>query len=60
MLILTETVINEVDKFKKGNEDKNFNAREFNRQLKELRRKGNIYEGIKYNNSIIKFEFNHP
>lgn len=60
VVVLTETVINESDKFKKGKDDRNLNAREFNRQLKELRKKGDLNKGVKYNNSIIKFEFNHP
>lgn len=59
-VVLTETIINEVDKFKKGNDDRNVNAREFNRQLKDLRKKGNLNQGVKYGNSTIKFEFNHP
>ncbi len=59
-VVITETIINETDKFKRGNEDRNVNAREFNRQLKALRKRGKLNEGVKFNDSIIKFEFCHP
>jgi len=35
LLILTETILEELDKFKVGNEDKNYQAREMNRFLAE-------------------------
>ena len=59
-VIITQTIINETDKFKRGNEDRNVNAREFNRQLKALKKRGKLNEGVKFNDSIIKFEFCHP
>ena len=33
--VITETIVNEIDKFKNGNEEINYNAREFNRLLAE-------------------------
>ena len=35
LVIITETVLEEIDKFKNGNEDKNYQAREFARMLTE-------------------------
>jgi PhoH-like ATPase len=42
--VITETIVNEIDKFKNGNEEINYNAREFNRLLAESK--------------IIKTDFN--
>lgn len=45
LLVLTETILEELDKFKIGNEDKNYQAREMNRFLSKckIKDKNNVY-----------------
>jgi len=58
-VVLTESVIEEIDKFKRGNDDRNINARKISRELNKLREKGSLINGIPINNNgILKFEHN--
>lgn len=65
VVILTEAVIEEIDKFKRGDRDLNINAREVSRELNKLREKCklqniNLTDGIKINdNGLLKIESNH-
>ena len=45
-VVLPITVLEELDNFKKGNDTKNFEAREFIRYIDTISEKGNISEGI--------------
>ena len=60
IVILTEAVIEELDKFKKGNNDINNNARIIARELDKLRQQGRLTDGILINdNGLLKIESNH-
>ena len=48
-VVIPFTVIEELDKFKKQNDDVGRNARQVIRHLDELRRKGSLSEGVKWN-----------
>jgi PhoH-like ATPase len=55
MVVIPITVIEEVDNFKKGLDEKGRNARQIGRYLDELRQKGSLQEGVKTENGgIIK------
>lgn len=58
-IILTEAVLEELDNFKKGNNEINCNARSVSRYLEDLRLKGNLIDGIPMNNGgILKISYN--
>ena len=60
VVVLTESVIEEIDSFKKGKKDININAREVSREINKLREKGLLVEGIELDNGgILKIEINH-
>jgi PhoH-like ATPase len=48
-VVIPFTVLEELDKFKKENDDVGRNAREVIRQLDSLRKKGNLSEGVGWN-----------
>ncbi|MEM1354478.1 MAG: PhoH family protein [Planctomycetota bacterium] len=58
-VVIPFTVLGEIDKFKKQNDDVGRSAREVIRQLDHLRQKGTLREGVKWNGhgGIIKVEF---
>lgn len=58
-IVLTEAVLEELDNFKKGNDEINCNARSVSRYLEELRLKGNLIEGIPMDNGgTLKISYN--
>ena len=46
-VIIPIVVLEEIDKFKKGDDQKNFNAREFTRKIDEIYTHANFKEGVK-------------
>ncbi|MEM6394190.1 MAG: PhoH family protein [Planctomycetota bacterium] len=48
-VVIPFAVLSEIDKFKKGNDDVARNAREVARQLDQLRKKGKLSEGVRWN-----------
>jgi len=58
-VVIPFTVLEELDKFKKQNDDVGRNAREAIRQLDKLRDKGHLAEGVQWNghNGVIRVEF---
>ena len=60
-VILTETILNEINSFKKLNDDHGINARQVMRYLEQLRKQGNLLNGVTINDrGILKVESNHP
>lgn len=49
VVVIPFTVLEEIDKFKKGNDDTARNAREVIRHLDRLREKGKLSEGVEWN-----------
>lgn len=45
-IVIPMTVLEEIDKFKKGNEEINYNARSFHRKIIELSKQGRLSEGV--------------
>ncbi len=62
MVVIPFTVIEELDQFKKGNDDIGRNARQCIRHLDSLRRKGKLSEGVAWNGhgGSIKIELETP
>ena len=60
-VIITEAVLEELDKFKKDKDERGMNARAVVRELENLRQKGNLINGVCINESkgILKVETNH-
>jgi len=59
-VVLTEAVLEELDSFKKGNQEINENARIAIRLINELRSKGKLTQGVLMDNGgILKIETNH-
>ncbi len=52
-IIIPMTVIEEVDKFKKGVDEKGRNARQINRYLDKLRDQGSLQEGVSIENGSV-------
>ena len=46
-VVIPITVIEEIDKLKKGLDEKGRNARQVSRQLDDLRKKGSLKDGVK-------------
>lgn len=61
-VVIPFAVLEELDKFKKGNDDVARNAREVIRQLDALRERGKLAEGVKWNGhgGTIRVEFAAP
>ena len=61
-LVIPIAVIEELDKFKKGDEEINYHAREFVRQLDKLAEKRLFTKPIPLGKNLgtIKIEMNHP
>lgn len=59
VVVIPFTVLGEIDKFKKQNDDVGRSAREVIRQLDHLREKGTLRDGVQWNGhgGIIKVEF---
>lgn len=59
VVVIPFTVLGEIDKFKKENDDVGRSAREVIRQLDHLRQKGTLREGVEWNGhgGVIKVEF---
>lgn len=53
-VILTETIIEEIDALKKGNKELNVSARTISRELEKLRHFGNLSDGIDIENNHIQ------
>lgn len=49
LVIIPDIVLEELDKFKKGNSEVNFNSREVIKILDDLREKGNLIDGVEIN-----------
>lgn len=59
-VILTETILEELNSFKKLNDDKGYNARTAIRYLETLRKQNNLLSGATINNQgLLKIETNH-
>ena len=60
-VILPELVLEELDSFKRMNDEKGINTRQVNRYLEELRLKGDLLHGVILNdiNGKLKIEINH-
>lgn len=60
VVILTETILEELNSFKKLNDDRGYNARIVIRYLEDLRKKNNLLMGASINdNGLLKIENNH-
>ncbi|HPS96359.1 MAG TPA: PIN domain-containing protein, partial [Bacteroidales bacterium] len=61
-IVIPIAVIEELDKFKKGNDATNFNAREFVREMDKITDNQLFEQGVKIgkNNGLIKIELGHP
>ena len=61
-VVIPFAVLEELDTFKKGNDDVARNAREVSRQLDRLREKGSLTTGVKWNGhgGTIRVEFAQP
>lgn len=59
VVVIPFTVLGELDKFKKNNDDTGRSAREVIRQLDRLRSKGTLSEGVKWNGhgGLVRVEF---
>jgi len=59
VVVIPFAVLEELDKFKKGNDDVGRNAREVIRQLDRLRQRGRLAEGVAWNGhgGLIRVEF---
>lgn len=59
VVVIPFVVIEELDQFKKNNDDTGRNARQVIRHLDSLRRKGKLSEGVKWNGhgGVIRIEF---
>ena len=59
IVVIPFTVLGELDKFKKNNDDTGRSAREVIRQLDRLRSKGTLAEGVKWNGhgGMVRVEF---
>ncbi len=59
VVVIPFTVLGELDKFKKNNDDTGRSAREVIRQLDRLREKGTLAEGVQWNGhgGIVRVEF---
>ncbi len=59
IVVIPFTVLGELDKFKKNNDDTGRSSREVIRQLDRLRAKGTLAEGVQWNGhgGIVKVEF---
>lgn len=59
VVVIPFAVLEELDKFKKGNDDVGRNAREVIRQLDRLRQRGKLAEGVGWNGhgGLIRVEF---
>lgn len=60
VVILTETILEELNSFKKLNDDRGYNARIVIRYLESLRKENNLLAGVPINiNGLLKIENNH-
>lgn len=60
VVILTETILDELNSFKKLDDDRGYNARIVIRYLESLRKENNLLIGAKINtNGLLKIENNH-
>lgn len=60
VVILTETILEELNSFKKLNDDRGYNARIVIRYLESLRKENNLLTGAHINiNGLLKIENNH-
>ena len=61
IVIISEAVLEELDSFKKNNDDCGVSARHVIRSLEKLRQQGNLLEGVQVNqyNGQLRIETNH-
>lgn len=60
IVVITETILEELNNFKKVNDDRGINARTVIRSLEALRKTGNLLQGVLINKcGILKIENNH-